>query len=72
MACAHAILTESNSAALVVVACIVVEVAQGTPMKNKLNPLVGLPASDQEVEEKARSSKFFPFCYLLGGRKLML
>ena len=72
MACAHAIRTESSSAALVVVACIVVEAAQGTPIKNKLNPLVGLPASDQEVEVKARSSRFCAFCHLLGGGKLML
>ena len=72
MASAHAILTEASSAALVVFACVVVEVAQGTPMKDKLNPIVDLQAPDQDVDEKARSSKFFAFCHLLGGCKLML
>ena len=41
-------------------------------MKDKLNPLIDLQASGQDVDEKARSSKFFAFFHLLGGCKLML
>ena len=72
MACVHAIRTESSSAAFVDVACLVAEVAKGTPMKYKLNPLIDLHAPDQDTDEKARSSRFFAFFHLLGGCKLML
>ena len=72
MACVHAILTESSSAAFVDVAWLVVEVAKGTPMKDKLNPLIDLHAPDQDTHEKARSSKLFAFIHLLGGCKLIL
>ena len=51
---------------------LVAEVAKGTPMKDKRNPLIDLHAPDQDADEKARSSKFFAFIHLLGGCKLML
>ena len=61
MAIAPAILTEANSAAVLVVAWFVVEATKGTPMKNKLRPLVGLPASDQEVDAKSKRLKVHCF-----------
>ena len=47
------------------------EAAQGTPMKDKLTPMVDLLASSQEVE-KARSSRFSAFRHFLGTPKLTL
>ena len=67
----HANLTDSSCAALVVVACVAVEAAKGTPIKNKLTPMVDLPTSGQDAAEKAISSKLFAFSHFLGGCKLM-
>ena len=55
-----------------VVACVAVEAAKGTPIKNKLTPKVDLPTSGQDAAEKAISSKQFAFSHFLGGCKLML
>ena len=55
-----------------VVACVAVEAAKGTPIKKKLTPMVDLPTSGQDAAEKAISSKLVAFSHFLGGCKLML